>query len=291
MNSLCAVTIPAVQMNFAFPTVKCIAGRSLLHAYALRWCYASDWFAQETVRWCCASDPNRWTPKTLEALVRRCYASDWLGLEVLENTFFFFLLAPFTHSSFLLLNAFIIACTNFQLVSSKMQLCSFGEITFADSWCAVFAVCCRPRSRIPLSKKKKECCLMGSRCKRLFHAGKAGRGVSRVVRRLKCLSTWLAQCLAVFCKSTRSPSSLHCTAYHLWGTHTHTHFVLYASSSGWTKCVNWPHMQVSVARLFKKVCSSATRRCPPAAAAAVVIHVIYYTPIPSVKCRHVTQRK
>lgn len=93
--------------------------------------------------------------KTLEALVRRCYASDWLGLEAWENTFFFFLVALFTHSSFLMLNAFIIACTSFQLVASKMQLGSFGEITFADFWCAVFAVCCRPRSRIPFSKKKK----------------------------------------------------------------------------------------------------------------------------------------
>lgn len=37
------------------------------------------------------------------------------------------------------------------------------------------------------------------------------------------------------------------------GERTHTHFVLYGSSSGWTKCVNWPHMQVSVARLFKSV--------------------------------------
>lgn len=94
--------------------------------------------------------------KTLEALVRRCYASDWLGLEAWENTFFFFLVALFTHSSFLMLNAFIIACTSFQLVASKMQLGSFGEITFADFWCAVFAVCCRPRSRIPFSKKKKK---------------------------------------------------------------------------------------------------------------------------------------
>lgn len=170
MNSFCAVTSPTVQWILHFQLLKALLVDlcCVLMPYddAAHLTDSGKKLYDDAVHLTLTDGL-----KNIRSLSKTMLRVWLVGSRSLGKHFFFFLVALFTHSSFLMLNAFIIACTSFQLVASKMQLGSFGEITFADFWCAVFAVCCRPRSRIPFSKKKKEeeeCCLMGSRCKRLF---------------------------------------------------------------------------------------------------------------------------